>query len=72
MAKQTTPIITHTEILSRAIRSIEDEISEYRHKCEGLPQDIREQMFNASTKELVMKQTALRTMYLFETGTEYV
>ena len=72
MAKKTEPIITHTEILSRAIRSIDEEISECRRKCEGLPQDMREQMFNASTKELVMKQTALRTMYLFETGTEYV
>ena len=72
MKTKQNPIITHTEIISRAIRSIEEEISEYRRQCDGLPQEMREQMFNASTKELVMKQTALRTMYLFETGTEYV
>ena len=72
MKTKANPIITNTEILSRAIRSIDEEISECRRRCDGLPQEMREQMFNASTKELVMKQTALRTMYLFETGTEYV
>lgn len=72
MKTKANPIITQTEIISRAIRSIEEEISECRHRCDGLPQEMREQMFNTATKELVMKQTALRTMYLFETGTEYV
>ena len=72
MKTKATPIITNTEILSRAIRSIDEEISECRRRCDDLPQDMREQMFNASTKELAMKLTALRTMYLFETGTEYV
>lgn len=72
MANKTTPIITHTEILNRAIHSIENEIGEWRSKCEGLPQDMREQMFNASTKELAVKLTALKSLYLIETGTEYV
>ena len=72
MANKTTPIITHTEILTRAIHSIENEIGEWRSQCEGLPQDMREQMFNASTKELAVKLTALKSLYLIETGTEYV
>ena len=71
MAKKTTPIITHTEILSRAIRSIEDDIAECRRRCEELPQHLRAQMLDASTKELVVKLTALRSLYLMETGVEW-
>ena len=72
MANKTTPIITHTEIITRAIHSIEEEIGKWRSQCEGLPQDMREQMFTASTKDLAVKLTALKSLYLIETGTEYV
>ena len=72
MKTKANPIITQTEIINRAISSIEAEIDDWRKKCECLPDDQKEAMFTASTNELVMKLTALRTMYLFETGTEYV
>ena len=72
MKTKANPIITQTEILNRAIRSIEAEIDDWRKKCEILPEDQKDVMFTASTNELSMKLTALRTMYLFETGTEYV
>ena len=72
MAKKTTPIITYTEILSRAISSVEGDIADRQIICEGLPQDIRAEMFAKSTEELRAKLDALRTLYRIETGTEFV
>ena len=72
MAKKTTPIITHTEILVRAIHSIEAEIAEWRTKCEGVPQEQLEAMFSIATAELRNKLDALKQLYLIETGTDYV
>ena len=71
MAKKTTPIITHTEILSRAISSIKAEIDEWRRLCAGFPQGEREKMFSAATEELREKLCALEAMYRIETGVEY-
>ena len=71
MAKKTTPIITHTEILSRAISSIDAEIADWHRKCEGLPQEQKEAMITISTKELRSKLEALKEMYRIETGVEY-
>lgn len=71
MAKKTTPIITHTEIYARAIRTIEAEIDEWRRRCAGFPQEERDAMFTASTAELQIKLAALKEMYRIETGTEY-
>lgn len=68
MAKKTTPIITHTEILSRAIRSLEEEIAEWHSKGEGLPKELRDEMFTAATKEPREKLEALKTLYRIETG----
>jgi hypothetical protein len=70
MAKKTTPIITHTEILSRAIRSIEGEIEGWEIQCEGLPQKEREVMFATATKELREKLETLKTLYRIETGAD--
>ena len=72
MAKKTTPIITHTEILNRAIRSIEVEIDDWYEKCEGLPQDQKESMVAMATEDLRAKLDALKTMYRIETGTDFV
>ena len=70
MAKKTTPIITHTEIFARAIRSIEVEIEEWKLKCEYMPPKLREDMFAKSTEELREKLNALKTLYRIETGTD--
>ncbi len=72
MAKKTNPIITHTEILNRAIHDIEGEIESWQLRCEGLPEDLREKMFDSSTKELRAKLDAMKTLYSIETGTDYV
>ena len=71
MAK-TKPIITHTEIYVRAIRTIEAEIDEFRRRCSGFPQEEGEKMFQAATKDLRIKLEALKAMYIYETGAEYV
>ena len=72
MAKKTTPIITHTEILARAIRTVDADIDEWRRRCAGFPQEERDALFSESTKELRGKLDALKQMYCFETGSEYV
>ena len=71
MAKKTTPIITHTEILARAISSIKKEIADWNFKLEGFPQPQKDEMFDFSTKELRAKLAALKEMYRIETGVEY-
>lgn len=60
--------ITYTEILSRALSSIESEIEDWRLKCESLPQEQRERMFVTATEELRGKWEALTTLYRIETG----
>ena len=71
MAKKTTPIITHTEIYARAIRTIEAEIDECRRRCAGFPQEERDALYKASTEELRIKLAALKEMYGIEAGVEY-
>lgn len=71
MAKKTTPIITHTEIINRAIHSVKMEIADWHTKCECLPQPQKDEMLEYSTKDLRSKLDALKEMYRFETGTEY-
>ena len=71
MAKKSTPIITHTEILNRAIHSIKREIAEWHNMCEVLPQPERDEVFNKSTMGLHEKLGALKEMYRIETGEEY-
>lgn len=67
--KKTAPIITHVEILSRAIRSIEDEI----HNQEEVMGDIPEckDMLAAFIAERAPKLEALKEMYRIETGNDY-
>ena len=71
MAKKTTPIITHTEILNRAIRSIEAEIADWSQKCEGLPQAQKDALIAQATEQLRCKLNTLKEMYRIETGMEY-
>ena len=71
MAKKSTPIITHTEIINRAINSVKAEIADWHNKCESLPQPIRDEMIAQSTTLLQEKLEALKEMYRIETGTDY-
>ena len=70
MAKKNTPIITHTEIIARAIRTIEAEIEEWHSTCANLPQEQRDAMIATATAELVSKLETLKQMYFIETGEE--
>ncbi len=69
--KQPEPIITHSEIYSRAIRSIQDEIKAWEDRCEGLPQEQKDDIVCRSTAHLRPKLEALKEMYRFESGDEY-
>ena len=67
--KKTTPVITHVEILSRAIRSIEEEIRAQEEAMGDNPQF--EDMLAAFVAEREPKLEALKEMYRIETGTDY-
>lgn len=72
MAKKTTaPIITHTEILARAINSVIREIEEWRTRCEALPQPQKDSAFDFSTKELREKLATMKALYRIETGADF-
>lgn len=66
--KKDAPIITHTEILSRAARSIELEIEDWERKAESLPGSAG--MLGQVTSGLREKLEALRTLYHIETGSD--
>ena len=71
MAKRTSPIITHTEILARATNSIKREIDECRDRCKVFPKEQADTYFDVSTKELREKLDALKTLYRIETGADF-
>jgi len=67
--KKTAPIITHVEILSRAIRSIEDDI---RNQEEAMGEIYEcKDMLAAYIAEHEPKLAALKEMYRIETGNDY-
>lgn len=69
MATKNTPIITHVEILCRAIRNIEDEIKAQESVMGGIPEC--KAMLIAYVNERCSKLDALKDMYRIETGTNY-
>ena len=71
MAKKTTPNITHTEIIALAIRSIVCDITARRSMCESFPEEQRDTMIAAATRELNEKLDALKTLYHIESGAEW-
>lgn len=69
MAKKTSPVITHTEILCLALRCLEHDIDQMRKRCEGIPG--AEVALQHCIDEKAPKMEALRTLYRIETGTDY-
>lgn len=69
------PILTHTEILCLAIRSLESEIEDIKRKGENLGHRINKETADGITKTLMEPLTpkleALKQMYRIETGTDY-
>jgi hypothetical protein len=70
MAKKTTPVITHIEILCLALRCLEHDIDQVRKQCDGIPG--AEAMLQYCIDEKEPKMEALRMLYRTETGTDYV
>ena len=71
MARKNEPIITNTEILARAIRSIDEEMRELEEKASSLPADLRQQWMEPQAKPLRGKREALNMLYCIETGCDY-
>ena len=76
MAKKTEPILTHTEILCFAIRHLENEIEDIKHKGENIAKrtgnkEMADGITNALIEPLTPKLEALKEMYRIETGTDY-
>ena len=67
--KKAVPIITHVEILCRAIRSIEDEIRKQEETLGGIPEC--KNMLAAYIAEREEKLGVLKEMYRIETGNNY-
>lgn len=69
MAKNN-PVINHTKIIAYAIQHIEAELAKQAKICEGNPAgDALMEHFNAM---YAPELDALKQMYFFETGVEYV
>lgn len=68
MAKQKKqePMITYTEILSRAIRQMEEELESWETRMAG-----KQDFIEAKRDELCPKTEAAKTLYKIETGTDY-
>ena len=64
--KKEQPVITYTEILSRAAGSIERDIAEWQDKAKGLQG--AENMLGQYVDGLRKKLDAINTMYRIETG----
>ena len=73
MAKKAEPVITYTEILCRAIRSVELELSKYHANMNALPADhpLRNDISNMMMP-LQKKLNAMKQLYEIETGVEYI
>lgn len=61
--------ITYTEILSRAIRQMEDELESWENRMAGKPD--MEEYIEAKRSELCPKIEAAKKLYQIETGTDY-
>ena len=72
MGKKATPVITQTEILSRAIASIKAEIEEWQEYAKRFRDErLAESYVEDGTKELRTKLDALKILYRMETGADY-
>ena len=76
MAKKNTPIITHTEILCLAIRSLMDEIKDYERRGAEIiektrSKEIADNIVAQLVAPITPKLEALKEMYRIETGTDF-
>ena len=62
------PIITHTELLCLAYRTLEKDVGHWRTTLDGLP-DAEERVAGICARQLA-QMDAIRTMYRYETGVD--
>ena len=70
--KKSEPILTHTELLGLAYRTLEREVQEWRDKLAKAGHATEEDEANveAICSVQLRKMEAIRKMYFYETGTE--
>lgn len=66
--KKPTPILTYTELLCLAYRSLEADVRHWEEALASLPPD--QQNLNGICGPQLRKMEAIRTLYQLETGTE--
>ena len=71
MAKRNAPIITNTEILARAIRSVDEEMEKLQRIASQLSAEQRQQWLDPQLSPLKEKREALNMLYCIETGIDY-
>ena len=64
--KKQEPMITYTEILSRAIRQMEAELESWESRMAG-----KQDFIEVKREELCPKIEAAKMLYKIETGTDY-
>ena len=70
--KMNKPFITHAELLNLAYRALEQDIRQWEQVLKAVPDENQKQKQSIKRicGEQAIKLTAIRRMYLFETGTE--
>ena len=71
MARKSVSIITYTEILCRAIKSIDSEVKAAEDQAASIPAEIAQPWLRSEMESLVAKRNALCSLYRIETGTDY-
>lgn len=70
MTKKSAAVISHVEIIARAIHSIDCDIKDWRDQIEKLTDVDHDKLLAQATRDLVEKREALKIMYRIETGCE--
>lgn len=69
--KKPEPVLTHTELLCLAYRTLEQDVRHWEEALEKLPPEEKtEGLLSGICHDQLRKMDAIRTMYRLETGTE--
>lgn len=71
MTRKCKPVITNTEILARAIRSVDEEMQALAKIASQIPEDKRREWLDPQVNPLKEKREALNMLYCIETGCDY-
>ena len=65
------PVITHTEILARAIRCVDEDLQKLEAIGSQIPEKDRAEWLDPQLAPLKEKREALKMLYRIETGVDY-